>query len=89
LGWWNEPTINENIKQVKKLCDTQLHKPYQSNADVLLVHYTESFYHLGNDKKQAAITHWGNNWPTIDIFKSGVVHHVIHVPYLDKINLIP
>lgn len=89
FGWWDEPTVHDNIKQLKKLGDAQLHKPYQSDADVLLVHDTESFYHMGSDRKHTSITHWGNNWPTIGIFKSGVVHDVIHVADLDKINLTP
>lgn len=89
FGWWDEPTVRENIKQLKKLGDAQLQAPYQSDADVLLVHDTESFYHMGSEKKYTSITHWGNNWPTIGIFKSGVVHDVIHVSDLDKINLTP
>ena len=89
FGWWDEPTVRENIKQLKQLGDQQLDKPYQSHADVLVVHDTESFYSMGSDKKYTAITHWGNNWPTVGIFKSGAVHDVIHVADLDQINLAP
>jgi len=89
FGWWDEPTILEQIKQLKLLGDKQLRQPYHSEADVLLVYDTESFYHMGSDKKLNTLSHWGNNWPTVGIFKSGVVHDVIHLADLDRINLDP
>ncbi|HTE33062.1 MAG TPA: hypothetical protein VK666_21915 [Chryseolinea sp.] len=89
FGWWDEPTVRQDIKQLKHLGDAQLNKPYQSDADVLLVHDTESFYHMGSDKQHTSITHWANNWPTVGIFKSGVVHDVIHIDDLDRVNLSP
>ena len=87
FGWWDEPTLREDIRALKALGDAHIHKPYKSDADVLLVHDTESFYHMGSDKKFTSITHWGNNWPVVGIFKSGVVHDVIHLSDLDKIDL--
>ncbi len=89
FGWWDEPSILGQIKQLKSLGTTQLNQPYKSDADVLLVYDTESFYHMGSDKKRNALNHWGNNWPTVGIFKSGVVHDVIHVADLEKIDLEP
>lgn len=89
FGWWDEPSLRSNIKQLKQLGDAQLNQPYHSDADVLLVHDTESFYHMGSDKKHTAITHWANNWPTVGIFKSGVVHDVIHIDDLSRIDLKP
>ncbi|MEP6735439.1 MAG: beta-galactosidase [Chryseolinea sp.] len=89
LGWWDEPTVRETIRQLKQIGDAQLRQSYRTGADVLLVHDTESLYQMGSDKKSTGITHWGNNWPTVGIFKSGVVHDVIHLADLDKIDLTP
>jgi len=54
---------------------------------VLLVHDTESFYHVGSDRRRSGISHWANNWTPVGIFRSGVVHDAIHIDDLDKVNL--
>ena len=86
-GWWDEPTLRETIKQLKELGDERLKTPYKSEADVLLVHDTESFYYMGSDKKHTAISHRANNWLPVGIFRSGVVHDVIHIKDLERVNL--
>jgi hypothetical protein len=89
FGWWDEPTLRKDIGRLKQLADKHIHQPYQSDADVLLVHDTDVFYHIGSDKKQTALTHWGNNWLPVGVFKSGVVHDVIHIDDLQRIDLTP
>lgn len=86
-GWWDEPQLRKAIKQLKEIGDQRMHTPYKSDADVLLVHDTESFYHMGSDKKHTSISHRANNWLPVGIFRSGVVHDVIHVDDLERINL--
>lgn len=86
-GWWDEPSLMQDISQVKKLMESKMNEPYQSDADVLLVHDTRSFYYTGSAKPDNYMGHWANNWIPPAIFKSGVVHDVIHLDDLDKVNL--
>jgi hypothetical protein len=72
---------------MKVVLDEQMNKPYTSGADVLLVHDTESFYHMGSSRKHSGIAHWANNWVPVGIFKSGVAHDAIHIDDLDQVNI--
>jgi hypothetical protein len=87
FGWWDEPGLMKDIRQMKTILDKSLHRPYNSGADVLLVHSTETFYYTGSDRKASYMGHWANNWLPVAIFRSGVVHDVIHVDDLTRINL--
>lgn len=87
FGWWDEPRLMKDIRQMKTILDQSLHRPYYSGADVLLVHSTETFYYTGSDRKASYMGHWANNWLPVAIFRSGVVHDVIHVDDLSRINL--
>jgi hypothetical protein len=85
-GWWDEPSVMKNIAAVKNLLDRQMEKPYKSTADVLLVHDTRTFYNTGSDRSTSYMGHWANNWIPPAIYKSGVVHDIIHVDDLNLIN---
>ncbi|MEP7230179.1 MAG: hypothetical protein ABI691_08000 [Ginsengibacter sp.] len=87
FGWWDEPTLMQDIGQMKKLLDSSFRKTYTSGADVLLVHSTETFYYTGSDRTASYMGHWANNWVPPAVFRSGVVHDVVHVDDLDKVNL--
>lgn len=86
-GWWDHPKVLDDIRQLKVLFEKSSRKPYASHADVLLVHDTQSFNHLGSHKDHSYMMHWTNNWPTVAIFKSGVVHDVIHLDDLKMMDL--
>jgi hypothetical protein len=86
-GWWDEPSLMKNIEAVKEILDRLYEKPYKSIADVLLVHDTRSFYNTGSDRSSSYMGHWTTNWVPPAIYKSGVVHDVIHVDDLDLINV--
>lgn len=86
FGWWDEPTLMKDIKQLKEILVKKFHQPFTGGADVLLVHSTETFYNTGSDRKSSYMGHWANNWIPPAIFRSGVVHDVIHVDDLDKID---
>jgi len=86
-GWWDDPYVMKDIEQLKKLLDTRIKTTYQSNADVLLVHDTKSFYYTGSSSTSSYMGHWADNWVPPAIFKSGVVQDVIHIDDLDKVNL--
>jgi len=87
FGWWDEPKLRADIKRLKQLGERQLQIPFERDADVLLVHDTQSFYHVGSDRKRSGVSHWANNWVPVGIFRSGVVHDVIHIDDLDKVQL--
>jgi hypothetical protein len=86
FGWWDEPSLMKDIRQVKALMDSNLEKIYTNDADVLLVHDTKTFYYTAATKSGNSLEHWANNWVPVSIFKSGVVHDVIHIDDLEKIN---
>ncbi|MEP6949647.1 MAG: hypothetical protein ABI863_10255, partial [Ginsengibacter sp.] len=86
-GWWDDPFLMQDIGHLKKLLDEKINTPYKSDADVLLVHDTRSFYNTGSEKNSSYMGHWTNNWIPPAIFKSGVVHDVLHIDDLDKVNL--
>ena len=86
-GWWDEPTLMKEIKKLKSFFDSSMSTPFTSDADVLLVHDTKTFYYTGSDKASSYMGHWANNWIPPAIFKSGAIHDVIHVDDLDKVNI--
>lgn len=86
-GWWDEPTLMKDIADLKKLLDRQHSKPFQKDADVLLVHDTKTFYFTGSSKATSFMGHWTNNWLPPSIYKTGVVHDVIHIDDLSVCNL--
>ena len=86
-GWWDEPSLMKEIRKLKDLFEKSLTQTYSSEADVLLVHDTKSFYHTGSAKEQSFMAHFTNNWIPPAIFKSGAIHDVIHVNDLDRVNI--
>ncbi|MGC3947449.1 MAG: hypothetical protein QM762_23530 [Chryseolinea sp.] len=86
-GWWDEPTLRNDIKTLKGVLDKQYHIPLKSVADVLLVHDTKSFYYLGSSRDHSSVAHRANNWIPVGIFKTSVVHDVIHIDDLPLVNL--
>jgi hypothetical protein len=86
-GWWDDPYLAKDIEKLKTILDTRIKTTLQSNADVLLVHDTKSFYYTGSSSTASYMGHWANNWVPPAIFKSGVVQDVIHIDDLDKVNL--
>ena len=87
FGWWDEPSLIQAIEKWKKYFDSALQKPYSSDADVLLVHDTKSFYYTGSSKQYSYMSHWANNWIPPSIFESGALHDVIYLDDLDKVNI--
>ena len=86
-GWWDEPSLTKDIGETKKILESKLSPPYKSDADVLLVHDTKTFYYTGSAKKHSDLGHWTNNWIPPAIFKSGVVHDVIHIDDMEKVSM--
>jgi hypothetical protein len=86
-GWWDEPSLMKDITHLKQLLDKQFEKPFARQADVLLVHDTKSFYYTGSDRNSSFMGHWANNWIPPAIYKSGVVHDLVHIDDLGLLNL--
>lgn len=86
-GWWDEPTLMNEIGKLKRSFDSLMLAPLKSGADVLLVHDDRSLYYTGSSKDESYMAHWANNWIPPSIFKSGAIHDVVHVDDLDKIDL--
>lgn len=86
-GWWDEPTLMKEIKKLKQLFEKSLTQAYTTDADVLLVHDTKSFYYTGSSKDKSYMAHWANNWIPSALFKSGALHDVIDIADLDKVNI--
>jgi hypothetical protein len=87
VGWWDQPSVMAAIKKLKLSFDSLLSKPFVSAADVLLVHDTKTFYYTGSSKQSSYMAHWANNWIPPAIFKTGVLHDVINLADLDKVNI--
>ena len=75
------------FKRLKTELEKHFKKAPTHSADVLLVHDTKSFYYIGSSREHSGIAHRANNWLPVGIFKSGVVHDVIHLEDLDKVDL--
>ncbi len=86
-GWWDEPSLMKEIKKLKDLFEKSLTTPFESDADILLVHDTKSFYYTGSSKDKSYMAHWANNWIPPAIFKTGAIHDVINIADLDKVNI--
>ena len=82
-GWWDAPRVLEDIGRVQQLLEKCFAQPYESQADVLCVYDTESYYHLGREP----ITHPLNNWMTLGFFRAGVVMDTIYLRDLERVNL--
>jgi hypothetical protein len=88
-GWWDDPALMDEVGRLRELLATYVDRPYASGADVLLVHDTDVFYHVGSGKRATALGHWANNWLPVGLFRSGAVFDPIHVADLDRVDLRP
>ena len=46
IGWFDDPVYLQSIRDEKALFERQMHRPFQSEADVLYVWNQESYYYL-------------------------------------------
>jgi hypothetical protein len=89
VGWWDDPALMEEVGRVRRTLAPYLARPYATGADVLLVHDTDVFYHLGSGRRSTALSHWANNWLPVGLFRSGAVFDPVHVADLDRLDLRP
>jgi hypothetical protein len=88
-GWWDDPHLMAEVARLRPLLAERAARPYETGADVLLVHDTDVFYHLGSGKRATALPHWANNWAPVGLFRSGAVFDPVHLADLDRVDLRP
>lgn len=45
VGWWDAPHMMKKIEKLKTFADSVADKPYESDADLLIVYDTEAYYY--------------------------------------------
>jgi hypothetical protein len=87
-GWWDDPALLADLGKLHDLLRRRFEDGFRSEADVLLVFDTHSYYltpSLPGEKD--IISHAVNNWLPLGVFHSGAAHEVIHVADLPLANL--
>ncbi len=89
-GYWDHPDYHRVIRDVKTLADQTLHKPYKSEADVLLVYDTEVNCHtksLSADPDSVSLQLI--DYMSLAAFYSGAVFDPVHLDDLDRVDMAP
>jgi hypothetical protein len=84
-GWWDVPEYLENIRQEKAFFDQYLDRPYQSEADVLMVYDMESFYHVRNG--WTPVSEDVVDKLVAEAYHAGFVFDNVFLSDLDRVNL--
>ncbi len=85
-GWWDHPVLLADVNKVKSILDKHLEQPYNSDADVLMVYDTRSFYSIVSQKFKTNITNMLNNWIAANVMRSGVVFDAVYLSDLNKVD---
>lgn len=88
-GWWDHPELMIDVKNIRKVYEDRLNKPYKPEADVLFVYDTEVFYHTASRRFSDALSNTGINWSTLAAHYSGAAFETIHIKDLGKADLSP
>jgi hypothetical protein len=86
-GWWEHPDLLSDVNKLKGILDKNLEKPYQSDADVLMVYDTRSFYSMVSQGHKTNINNILINWTAPNMMKAGVVFDAIYLSDLGKVDL--
>lgn len=87
-GYWDHPDYHRAIREFKALADQTLHKPYQSEADVLLVYDTEVNCHtksLSADPDSVSLQLI--DYMSLAAFYTGAVFDPVHLDDLDGVDM--
>jgi hypothetical protein len=88
-GTWDHPALMADIQEVKQLLESMLEEEYRSEADVLYVYDTESFYYTASLRGTDPVSNTLIDYNTLNAFKSGVVFDPVHISDLRAIDLAP
>jgi len=86
-GWWQQDEILEDLRKLKVLLEEKNKQSYQSDADVLMVFDTKSFFYTTSETKRNTIANVAVNWNLVNVFRNSYVPDLIYLNDLDKINL--
>jgi hypothetical protein len=86
-GTWDHSVIMGDIGAMKNLVDARLRVPYSSDADVLFVYDTGSFYSTASLRGTDPFSTVTIDHATLAAFKSGVVFDPVHLTDLPLVDL--
>ena len=86
-GWWEHPDLLSDVKNVREILDKALQKPYQSEADVLMVYDTRSYFFMVSQGQKTNVSNLLINWTAPNIMKAGVIFDAIYLSDLEKVDL--
>lgn len=87
-GNWDHPVVMRQIELLHRLFhERALKEPYRSEADVLLVYDTDSFYHTASLRDSDSVSSTLIDFNTLAAFRSGVIFDPIHLDDLPKVDL--
>ena len=86
-GWWDTPKIQHDIGRVRALLQDRFAQPYESDADVLCVFDTESYYYVGSVGSTDPIGVPLVNWMTLGFYRAGVVLDQVRLADLERVDL--
>lgn len=87
-GNWDHPVVMRQIEEMLRLFhDKALAEPYRSEADVLLVYDTDSFYYTASLRHSDPVNTTLIDYNTLAAFRSGVVFDTVHLDDLDRVDL--
>jgi hypothetical protein len=86
-GWWDVPPILEDIGRVRALLHDRFAQPYESDADVLCVFDTESYYFVGSISPSDPVSLPLVNWMTLGFYRAGVVFDQVRLADLERVDL--
>ena len=86
-GWWDTPAMQQDIGRVRALLQERFAQPYESDADVLCVFDTESYYHVASAPSGDPIGVPLVNWMTLGFYRAGVVFDQVRLADLGRVDL--
>lgn len=86
-GWWDAPPLLQDIGRVRELLEKYFAQPYESDADVLCVFDTETYYHVASAGDKDAISTPLVNWMTLGFYRAGVVFDQVRLDDLERVDL--
>jgi hypothetical protein len=86
-GWWDAPPLLDDIGRVRALLQERFAQPYDSDADVLCVFDTESYYYTASVGSGDPIGVPLVNWMTLGFYRAGVVFDQIRLADLERADL--
>lgn len=85
-GWWDTRVIQEDIGRVRGLLQERFSQPYESDADVLCVFDTESYYHVASVGSRDPVSVPLVNWMTLGFYRAGVAFDQLRLADLERVD---